>query len=75
VDDALLYYFDMMTPGTLAEGATLNMERVRTKFYCNQCQLDFTPEADFYCPNCGSIGNITEAGSEFYIDSIEVERN
>ncbi|MBK8901646.1 MAG: hydrogenase maturation nickel metallochaperone HypA [Anaerolineaceae bacterium] len=74
VDDSLLYYFDMMTPGTLAEGARLNMTRVATKFYCACCDQKYTPGSDFACPNCTQVGVLTEAGSEFYIDSIEIER-
>lgn len=75
VDDAMLFYFNMMTPGTLAQGAALNMERIPSQFYCESCGATFVPGSDFDCPACGRIGTPTEAGSEFYIDSIEVEKN
>lgn len=75
VDDSLLFYFDMLGPGTVAEGAQLNIRRVPNRFYCSRCDDTFEPAgADFRCPVCGWIGQITAEGSEFFIESIEVER-
>lgn len=75
VDDSMLFYFDLMTPGTLAEGATLNVQRISSEFYCKQCDATYHPGTDFRCPTCGAIGALTDVGSEFYIDSIEIERD
>lgn len=74
VDDSMLFYFDMMAPGTLAEGATLTMQRVPSAFYCKHCDATYHPGTDFRCPACGTIGALTAVGSEFYIDTIEIER-
>lgn len=74
VDDSLLYYFDMMKGRTLAGEAQLNTRRVSTRFYCNRCDSTYIPGKDFYCPDCGEIGMMTEEGSEFFIESIEIER-
>ncbi len=73
IDDSLLYYFDAMTPGTLAEGAQLNICRVPMEFYCSHCALPYEPAADFRCPRCGLFGQATEAGGELLVESIEIE--
>lgn len=71
VDDSLLYYFEMLTLGTLVEGAELNVRRVPSRFYCANCDDKYTPTgADFCCPVCEQVGTITEEGSELLIDSI-----
>ena len=74
VDDAMLFYFDAMTPGTLVEGAALNMRRVPSRFYCSACDRQFEPHKDFRCPHCGALGMLAGEGSEFLIESIEIER-
>jgi hydrogenase nickel incorporation protein HypA/HybF len=75
VDDSLMYYFDMMAEGTLAEGATLSTRRVPTQFLCNTCNKTYEPvEYDFCCPDCKRVGHITDEGSEFLIESILIER-
>jgi hydrogenase nickel incorporation protein HypA/HybF len=75
VDDSLLYYFEMMTPGTVVEGATLNTRRVPSRFFCSACANSYEPVGfDYRCPNCGGIGQMTDEGSEFLIESIVIER-
>lgn len=75
VDDSLLYYFTLLTPGTLLEGAQLNVRRVPTRFYCSACGCTYPVSgADFACPTCGALGQITDEGGEFLIESIAIER-
>jgi hydrogenase nickel incorporation protein HypA/HybF len=74
VDDSIQFYFDMLSDGTLAEGATLCFERVPVHFVCRNCGEGFSPpEYDWRCPKCGSLGGEMTSGREFYVDSIEVE--
>lgn len=74
VDDSLLYYFDMLTPGTLAEGAELNVRRTTMRFRCARCAADYRPTGiDFQCPRCDTVGEVTDDGSELLIESMEVE--
>src|SRR6185503_7231873 len=74
VDDSLLYYFEMMTAGTVAEGAQLNTRRVPSRFSCSNCEKTYEPVgADYRCPTCGHIGQITDEGAEFFIESIVIE--
>ena len=74
VDDAMWYYFEMMTPGTVAEGAHLNLRHIPTRFYCAGCDVTYEPGPDFSCVSCGRVGQLTDEGSEFFIESIEIER-
>jgi hydrogenase nickel insertion protein HypA len=74
MDESLFFYFDMLTPGTLAEGARLTARRIPSEFNCLECGKSYLAEADLSCPHCGGMGRISEKGSEFYIDSIEIER-
>lgn len=72
---AWLFYFDMLTPGTVVEGAALNMRRVPSRFYCSACDQTFEPAHDFRCPHCSAIGVMTDEGGEFLLESIEIERD
>lgn len=74
IDDSILFYFDALTPGTLAEGARLNVRRTRMQFHCATCDANYTPSGDdFRCPRCGTVGRVTDDGSELMIESMEVE--
>ncbi|MBN1487076.1 MAG: hydrogenase maturation nickel metallochaperone HypA [Anaerolineae bacterium] len=74
IDDTIQFYFDILSPGTLAEGAKLNFKRINTRFRCRKCGQEFEPEGqNWLCPNCGALGGDVIAGKEFYVDSIEVE--
>jgi hydrogenase nickel incorporation protein HypA/HybF len=75
VDDSLLFYFDMLTPGTVAEGAQLKVRRTRTTCHCSVCAQDFVPDGyGFRCPACETLGTVTNDGSEFLIESLEVQQ-
>ncbi len=74
IDDSLLYYFDMLTPGTLAEGAELKVRRTKMLFHCATCDSDYSPvDLDFHCPTCRTVGQVTDDGSELQIESMEIE--
>ena len=75
VEDSLQFYFDMLTPGTCVEGAQLNIRRMPSRFVCAACAKTYEPSgADYRCPDCGGIGQLTDAGGEFLIESIMIER-
>lgn len=74
IDDSLLFYFDMLTPQTVAEGAQLNIRRTSMSFACEGCGDSYAPRgSDFACPRCGSVGQVVSDGSELLIESIEIE--
>lgn len=71
VDDSLLYYFERLTPGTLVDGAKLNVKRIPSRFYCPRCDKKYVPAPEnFNCPSCYYLGTVTIEGSELLIDSI-----
>jgi len=74
VGESIDMYFNIISEGTLCEGAKLEIERVKPKLKCPACSKIFTRKSmSFECPGCGSDGNLTELGKEFYIKEIEVE--
>ena len=74
VDDCVQFYFDFLAKDTIAEEAELHFERIPLKFRCRKCDTTFFPQkSSWSCPNCGSERIEIVGGSEFYIDSIEVE--
>ena len=73
VDDSIQFYFDVLTPGTIAEGAELHFQRIKTRFRCRSCGQEFEPqERDWICPNCHALGGDVIAGKEFFVESIEI---
>lgn len=73
IDDSLLFCFDMLTPGTVAEGAKIHIRRTPMRFTCARDGLYGRRGEDFRCPSCGEVGTLTEEGSELLVESIEVE--
>jgi len=74
VDDSLRFYFEMLAPGTLVEGAALNLARTSLRFHCPQCEREYQPNGfDFLCPSCGTLGDVIDDGSDLLIESLEIE--
>ena len=74
IDDSIRFYWDMISEGTLAEGARLHFRRVPAEFSCLDCEAKYQPEGeDFSCPQCGGARVKLTAGSEFQVEAIDVE--
>ena len=74
VDDSVQFYFDMLSPGTLAEGAKLVIQRVPAKLRCRACGEEFgLHDGSWLCPRCSAVGGTVLQGREFQVESIEVE--
>lgn len=74
IDDSVQMYFDIMSEGTIAEGAKLIFNRVKAEFKCKECgEVFIKPDKGFDCPGCGGLGTPTGKGREFYIESLEIE--
>lgn len=74
VDDSVQFYWDMISEGTIAQGAKLNFQRKPIELRCLICKNEYTPAGeDFSCPNCQSENIKIISGEEFFLDSIEVE--
>ncbi len=67
-------YFNVVSEGTLAEGAVLEIETVPATLRCHTCGAERRMEKfRMKCPVCGSREVELLTGREFYIDSMEVE--
>jgi len=74
VDESVQFYWDIMTIGTIAEGSRLHFRRVRAVMRCFDCQSEFEPSrGEWTCPKCGSSHVRVIGGTEFNLESIEVE--
>jgi hydrogenase nickel incorporation protein HypA/HybF len=71
---ALEFAFEAMTPGTMAEGATLSVTHIPATSKCNECGIEYGHDRfQMLCPDCGSFAVTPLTGRELLIDSIETE--
>jgi hydrogenase nickel incorporation protein HypA/HybF len=74
VDDCIQFYFDFASKETLAEGAKLNFTRIPLQMKCRDCGNTFNPEKESWaCPQCQKWDVELIRGTEFYMESIEVD--
>jgi len=74
VDDSIQFYWDFVSQGTSAEGASLHFRRVPVEIVCLGCGHQYHPEGDeFACPACRGEQIRIAAGDEFYLEAIDVE--
>jgi hydrogenase nickel incorporation protein HypA/HybF len=72
--ESLQFCFELVSKGTLVEGARLDIERVQVTCRCRDCGLDFTvEELIFSCPACGGVGVEMLSGRELSVESFEAE--
>ena len=74
IGESIQMYFDIISEGTPCEGARLEIVRVKPQLRCPSCgEMFVRAPMSFDCPKCGTDGEPTEIGKEFYIEQIEVE--
>lgn len=75
VDDSVQFYFDFLSRGTPAEGATLTFQRQPALAECLNCGSSFgvTPPLTLACPACGGSRLQVTGGRELRVESIEVD--
>jgi hydrogenase nickel incorporation protein HypA/HybF len=74
VPSALIFSFQLVTDGTVAEGAELELREVPAAGTCRSCGSETTlPELPLCCRHCGSFDVEVTRGEELLIDSLEVE--
>lgn len=72
VADAMRFCFDLVTEGTLAEGARLEIHQPPGAGYCRACDTAFTlTDLVLLCP-CGSADVEITSGQELQIISMKV---
>ena len=74
VDESVQFYWDIVSEGTIAEGAELHFERVDGRLRCLACGHTFPINHEsFVCPACGEKQVVTVGGDDFRLESIEIE--
>ncbi len=73
VPDSLEFAFPIVCQGTMAEGATLEIEYVPALCRCSSCASEFEPKDFFYeCPNCKALTVDLLHGKELDLAFLEV---
>ncbi len=73
VPEALSFAFEVVTQGTLAEGATLEVIDVPLQCVCELCAHAFSPPVyPCECPRCGHPRARVAQGRELELASLEV---
>lgn len=76
VEDSLRFCFELLAPGTLAEGAELRLRPTWMRFRCDPCGTEYRPSShrgDFACPSCGATGALLDDASSVEVESLAVE--
>ena len=71
--DALVFCFDVVTRGSVAEGATLTIDTVDGAAWCMPCGATVAlARIGDPCPRCGSFQLTVTAGDDMRVKDIEV---
>jgi len=74
MEESLAFYVGILARGTPVEGAALKISYVKPRLRCPGCGILFERSRfSFACPSCGTTGEATRIGSEFYVDTIEID--
>ena len=74
VDDSVQFYWDILSKGTIAEGARLNFQRIPAVYRCWDCGHTYTLDGEHLaCPQCGSVRVQLIQGDEFRLESMDIE--
>lgn len=72
--DALRFCLDVVTRGSLAEGARLELLETPGQAWCMQCSRPVAVEARYdACPGCGGYQLQVTGGTEMRVKELEVE--
>lgn len=75
VDDSVQFYWDFMAEDSICQGAVLHFERIPAKLECQDCSLEYViTEKLTPCPRCSGYNTRIVSGEEFYLESIEIEK-
>ncbi len=74
VPDSLLFAFEALKTGTMADKAVLTIEEIPVSGFCKKCNKKFTVDEAYVisCPVCGGTSFEVETGRELNIDEMEV---
>ncbi len=74
VDECVESYFSIISKGTMAEGAILDLRHVPGLARCRDCHVELRLERfEYLCPACGKPALDYLSGQEFIVSTMEVE--
>ena len=74
VPTSLEFYFEIVARDTVCEGARLELTTIEARVRCNDCATEWTlGEPIFRCPSCEGSDVEVLSGTEFFVESIDVE--
>lgn len=75
VDDSVQFYWNYVSEDSICSGAVLHFKRVKARFECIDCGQVYQLENELsLCPACKSSHTRIVSGEEFFVDSIEIEK-
>jgi hydrogenase nickel incorporation protein HypA/HybF len=75
IDDSVSFYWDILTEDTICSESKLHFKRIPAKLECLECGEAYSIDSGLSpCLKCGSAKVKVISGEEFWLDSIEVER-
>jgi hydrogenase nickel incorporation protein HypA/HybF len=72
--ESLRFAFDVVSRGTQAEGAILDIETIQAAVFCKACQKEFVGQDRgfiFTCPICGDFCGEIRRGREIELGRLE----
>ena len=74
VDDSIQFYWEIISRGTLCEGAILHFHRIPAELACLNCGKSYRLDSELLpCPECHSSQVKITSGDDFRLDSIDIE--
>jgi hydrogenase nickel incorporation protein HypA/HybF len=71
--DSIRFAFELLSPGTLLDGAELRIQERHAVLACRDCSACHEIEQiRFDCPACGSSHVVLQGGQELLLQSIEL---
>jgi hydrogenase nickel incorporation protein HypA/HybF len=75
IDESVQFYWDMLSEGTICQSAVLVFDKIPARMHCLSCGHEYILDQELIpCPECQSMDIKVISGSEFFLESIEIER-
>lgn len=72
--DAIRFGFELLSPDSIANGATLRIDEPRARCHCHTCLIEQDiEELVDSCPACGGSDIAIRGGQDLLLQSIELE--
>ena len=72
--DSLEFCFEAACKNTLAEGAKLQVDKIKAEAFCKSCNKNFIMESEFSpCPTCTDFNYEILRGKELSIKSFNID--